>query len=654
MKGVSGKFKAKVNKITGLSALKVSDFVDPPAGGTPGNVGICLSGGGSRAMTAGMGQLLGLKTLTNEKGNLLGQARSLSTVSGGSWVGVTFQYLKDNGCSDDDYLGPYTPASDLKASQLDQLPKTTIGYRCTSGFSPLHLFLELCYLLSLKVPKNLIWQNLVGHHILKYYGLYTPGVFSHTPNSLFTYNSETHKKDITGPNPKLADETAHYIASGPGRIRRPFLICNSSMFVSVPGTDYKYMVPVQTTPFFTGIVSTPPEATGADKRPVGGGGVTSFAFSSQLDSVSGDDVTVGQERQYSLDDAVGTSSAFFAEILENLGKKYSENPLRMFEDSAEALADVAKKVKERINPKKGSAFADILDKLASLKLTKKDAADHKVLLAHLEKVELDLERDLKPYLEDIKEIIPQFKYWPVGDLEPEPGIVPTRFADGGDLDNTGINATLCYSDVKNLIAFVNTSTPLKETEHGVIDEDGNEIAGSNVLVDSQVSILFGYQPYDKNSGYVLYREKGDGGEPGPFKKDIASPQYRYNQVFPADQFAVLLKGLKEATGPGLCKYGANYTQPLTTVENKWFGVAGGRDVKVLWVYNNFIESWYDQLEPDVKKVVDKAKADAHFPSFSTFKTELSKSDVTLFSNLTCWNLTEGSKQEFLDMFKDNS
>jgi hypothetical protein len=72
--------------------LSVSKFVELE--GTPGRVGICLSGGGSRALTAAMGQLRALRNLKTANGlDLISQTRVLSTVSGGSWLGVTFQYL---------------------------------------------------------------------------------------------------------------------------------------------------------------------------------------------------------------------------------------------------------------------------------------------------------------------------------------------------------------------------------------------------------------------------------------------------------------------------------------------------------------------------------------------------------------------------------
>jgi hypothetical protein len=55
---VSDTFSAAVYPTTGASPpLTVSRFT---AAQTPGNVAVCLSGGGSRTLSAGMGQLQGL------------------------------------------------------------------------------------------------------------------------------------------------------------------------------------------------------------------------------------------------------------------------------------------------------------------------------------------------------------------------------------------------------------------------------------------------------------------------------------------------------------------------------------------------------------------------------------------------------------------
>ena len=73
--------------------ITVSSFMPE----SPGNVAVCLSGGGSRGMVAGMGQLLALETLCNGNASLLSQTKMLAAVSGGSWVAVPFAFLTSGG-----------------------------------------------------------------------------------------------------------------------------------------------------------------------------------------------------------------------------------------------------------------------------------------------------------------------------------------------------------------------------------------------------------------------------------------------------------------------------------------------------------------------------------------------------------------------------
>ena len=101
---VAGAFSVGTTPTTG--SLSVNQFyATPPA--TPGNVGVSLSGGGSRALTAGMGQLRALNKLAANGQSLLAQVKALSTVSGGSWIGVPFIYLPPGSPSDAAYLGPW-------------------------------------------------------------------------------------------------------------------------------------------------------------------------------------------------------------------------------------------------------------------------------------------------------------------------------------------------------------------------------------------------------------------------------------------------------------------------------------------------------------------------------------------------------------------
>src|SRR5215470_1618719 len=64
---------------TGSTSLLLQDFTTAQQGMTV----VCLSGGGSRALTAGMGQLNGLRTVNYDScTSLLSMVTGLSTVSG--------------------------------------------------------------------------------------------------------------------------------------------------------------------------------------------------------------------------------------------------------------------------------------------------------------------------------------------------------------------------------------------------------------------------------------------------------------------------------------------------------------------------------------------------------------------------------------------
>jgi hypothetical protein len=654
--GVSGQFNAGLYELKGLSPLKVSDFVSFK-NGTPGNVGICLSGGGSRAMTAGMGQLLGLMNLKQNNKSLLSQTKAVSTVSGGSWLGVTFEYLNDTDVSDQDFLGTYETPGSLKKENLDNLSEKTIAFRCTSDFSLLDLLLEAAWIgIFDGISTHMLWQTLMGIHILEFYGLFT-STSTHQADSYFTYNTTTRQAIIDN-NSSLTDETYHLIASGEDRVNRPWQVCNMGMFVNTPGTDFQFLVPVQATPFFTGIVSTPPDAKDFSGRLVGGGGVTSFAFNSDLNSVeSGDnctDVQVEQDRQWTLMDIVGTSSAAFSETLQNLAKKYVDNPEKLLEDAnANSInpLDVLKKLTPFFQDKKPGAYENILEDAGSVSATEDIESDVNTLESTFEKEGLNLESELGSILDDIIRFLnPLYKYWPVLNVAAEPDVTATNFADGGSLENTGINALLTYSDIDNLISFVNTSTGLKEVLYGIHDVNGNPIENTNIMIDAQVSSLFGYQPYNDGSkkknqlGYWTYKDNE-----GNLREDLLNPEFMHNQVFPSEKFQEMLTAIWQATGSGKNQGAANYLQSLTTVPNEWFGVAGNRSVKVLWVYNNFIGDWFGKLQPDVQKVVEGIP---DFPGYSVFDTELSKPQINLLANMTAWNLIEGSPDLFQSLYQD--
>jgi hypothetical protein len=626
----AGNFQAELTSTA--SSLTVDQFVQLPD--TPGNVGVCLSGGGSRALSAGMGQLRALATLQQGGRSLLSQTRAVSTVSGGSWLGVTFEFL-GAGTTDAAFLNDYVadPGSLVPTSTpghspaetLDALPSGNIGATVSDDLFSVPALAVEAYLLYkfLGTPPNFLWQALMGLHILLPYGLYAPG--SHAlPSSLFSWDAATLASQVTGPNPALAGETAHLVASGAGKARRPFLVCNTAMFLNQPEVTYHYLAPVQSTPFMTGIVGAP-QGTDANGRSPGGGGVTSFAFSSNPTAVAGTAVTVAQQRQLALADIVGASSAAFAEELENLFSQWEQDPGQLFQAldqyGSRILARHARFFPE-LDQGLAQAFVDASTALASFAKHAEAKADMLVL----------------------QDLIPQYQYWPVAAAQAYPATKPTRFADGGNLENLGVNAMLSYSDVERLISFINTDTPLAAADRGVIDQQGNEVPGTRVIVTSDLPPLFGYQPYKPGSGYLLY---------GSASQQINS-EGRYSRVFPPERFAELLAGLWAASGGGTNATPAVFQQSLPVQDNAWFGVRGGRTVSLLWVYNNRVQAWYDLLSPQVQAILgapDDPSSCGSFPNYSTFHTDLSATEINLLASLAAWVVAAApNSQPFLDFY----
>ncbi|MDN5850390.1 MAG: hypothetical protein L0H63_12275, partial [Nitrococcus sp.] len=556
---------------------------------------------------------------------LIEKTRAISTVSGGSWVGVTFEFLSD-ATTDDAYLNEYVPdprrlvpsstPGHSQAETLDVLPRGNIGNSVASKlFSIPALAVEAFLLFKfLNVPPNFLWQALMGMHLLKPYGLFEHGL-RFAPTSLFSWDRETLTQDVTRGGTQLQGETAHLVASGPGRVARPYLLCNTAMFLAEPGTGFRLLAPVQSTPFWTGIVGAP-SGTDANDRAPGGGGVTSFGFSSNPTAVAGSEVSVGQLRQWALADAVGASSAAFAETLGNLFAQWQQSP-RDFLDKLDELFD---DVMDWLESDLDNVLLDVIKVPAGFLKARLKVRSSKLLS--------EIQRDLS----FLTSIIPEYAYWPVAGVEPFPQTLPTQFADGGSLENTGVANMLTYTDIESVIAFVNSSQRMRDIPEGVVGRNEQVIPGTGILVADQIPPLFGYQPYQKGKGYEPYA-----GDETP-----ASPESRNSQVFPAQAFADLLKGLWQASGSGTAQRPAVFTQSLAVQDNAWFGVTGGgRTVRVLWVYTDRVRDWYDALSPDVQAVLgsfDNPASFHAFPHYPTFDTNLTATEVNLLSSLTAWTV----------------
>ncbi len=577
---------------------------------TPGNVAVCLSGGGSRAMTSGMGQLLALETLQSGNASLLSQTKMISSVSGGSWVSVPFSFLTP-GTTDAAFLGgPYTEPASLTVEGLATLDSSCLASEIIRGFTLVDLAVAAIILYKLGVPADMLWQVLIGSAFLHPYDLFNP--VNGLPSSYFAYDqSAVTAIQQANAGTSLATEAANVVAQVSGQ-SRPYYLCNMSMSVPDPTSPTKQdpiLLPVQSTPFFTGIVSSP-GINDINGRAVGGGGVTSFAFNSAPNAVNGSAVSVEQSRQWSLVDIIGTSSAAFAAELISIFGDLAANPPRF----AAALS---------------SNRDDILRTVANLDLDSNQAAamiDDAVAAV----ARGDIQAHLANFSFDPTAIVPSYQYWSPTDVTAGQTVLPSPFADGGSLDNTGVASALAYSDIDNVIAFVNSVTPISPG------------LNNSIIVDDMIPPLFGYQPYDKTVGYHLYTQP-------LLSEDNAG--FANNQIFPSGQFDVLCQQLWAASGSGTYLNSPIYNQSLITVENGWFGVAGNKSVNVLWVYLENTVAWSKELSSAVSLIESELVSSVKFPHYNTFtKTELTATEIQLLANLTAWTVMTNAAK-FQAMYK---
>ena len=586
---------------TSAGSITVGQFYQSGAATLP--IAICFSGGGSRAMTAALGQLQALEALQFKKQSLLSQVRAMSSVSGGSWIAVPFTFLNAS-TADADFLGTYMPPSQLTVSNLEDLPAQGIGNQITSGFSPGAMAVKALALYMHGTPADLLWQTIVGLHVLAPFGLYTLGQGVSAPNIFFTVDaaavSAIRSEAFPGsPTQNSTLPQNAFVMNPSSAQQRPYLVCNTALQVNPTAGGALTYAPVQITPVMTGVVGQPP-AKDLNGLAVGGGGVDSFAFSSTPQTSNATAVATEQQFQWSLMDAAGSSSAFFAHEIERRFAHWRSNP-------AQLAADIGVHGPEAIN---------FLERHGALR-TVSESSLSRLSAAAIQSDSTHIQAELS----GLADLAPRYTYWPVADIPSAQPLQASYLEDGGSLENSGIAAMLVYDDITTIIAFVNSETKL---EPGV---------NNSIIVDTMIPPLFGLQPYDCEAGYVPYANA----------TNPSSPAFQNDCVFDggASTFDHLCQGLWSASGKGAYNGIATYQQTLTTVANAWFGVAGGRQVTVLWVYLEYSTAWHDSITDDwVRLKVDALKLLENFPHYSTLHTELSATDINLLANLTAWTVQE--------------
>ena len=183
-------------------------------------------------------------------------------------------------------------------------------------------------------------------------------------------------------------------------------------------------------------------------------------------------------------------------------------------------------------------------------------------------------------------LTPQLEQCPI-----EPGATGERAAmgDGGVLENYGL-LTLLRRGVDRVVVFINTSTPLDPSYRAV------DAAPTADDVDCFMPPLFGFPVH--GVGMALQN----------------------NQVFAQADWAPVVTAMQQAQEQGRPVVVRSTHEVL---ENRLWGIAGGRRVEVLWCYLERVKAWEDRLSPSVERVVDRGSRrffKGELASFPHYKT----------------------------------
>jgi hypothetical protein len=212
--------------------------------------------------------------------------------------------------------------------------------------------------------------------------------------------------------------------------------------------------------------------------------------------------------------------------------------------------------------------------------------------------------------------VPTAKVWPL-----RAGDVPTsrtwEFGDGGIIDNYGLYALL-QRKVETIIVLVNSVQKLSL--------DWTPDMGSYASrIDAFLPPLFGIR--EPNRSLALQR----------------------GQVFPTEEFADLLGALQASKRAG---------DPLVAVrehrvlDNEWWGIRGGRTVRVAWVYLDRVRRFEELLPEHTAKVIGVGNlrlGAGPFENFPNYKTiganrrsliRLEPAQIRLLAGLCTWSVLD--------------
>jgi len=192
---------------------------------------------------------------------------------------------------------------------------------------------------------------------------------------------------------------------------------------------------------------------------------------------------------------------------------------------------------------------------------------------------------------DIAALNPRSNFWPVMDGafagEQQPAATYT-VGDGGNIDNSGLLAML-QRGAQKIVWLVNTGKEVPPSPN--FCRRSHLIESEASLVDSQLSDKFGYWTQDDLGEFLTH-----------------------NQVFDPSELPRLLCDLQRLSEVGRPLV---VMRQLQVLENRWWGIPGGNEVSVLFVYNGLVSEFVAQLPEETQASIQRgALGDfARFPHY---------------------------------------
>jgi hypothetical protein len=182
--------------------------------------------------------------------------------------------------------------------------------------------------------------------------------------------------------------------------------------------------------------------------------------------------------------------------------------------------------------------------------------------------------------------------------------------DGGIVDNVGV-IPMVQRELDKIIVFLNPSEALAPAS---AFPPSQHYSPTNRQVTGIFGTFFGVRTKEYYAPGVAIADMGT--------------EHRRNAVFQKSDWTRVITALQKSMDKG---YGAVATVTCTTIENKWFGIKGGRKIEITWSYLARSPVWEGKMRSDVRKVLDDVK---DFPQIGMM--EHPKSTLNFITNYAAW------------------